>query len=154
MIDLGKMENVIVKNSKIQGTGVFAQKDFKKSEVILQIDDTYIVTDENALPEKDKNHCDYLIDKIILMQSLEVYINHSCEPNTYVKTIGGLRYVLTIRDIKAGEEITYDYAINGYYDGANNACHCGSKRCRGVINCSFFKLPVAFQKEYLPYLED
>ena len=61
------MKDVIVKNSKIQGMGVFAQKDFRKSGVIIQIDDTHIITDESELSEKDKNHCDYLISKIVLM---------------------------------------------------------------------------------------
>ena len=148
------MENVTVKKSVMHGTGVFAHRDFAKGETILQIDDTHIVTDENALSEEDKNHCDYLVDKMVLMQSPEVYINHSCEPNTYTKTINGLRYVLAMRDIKNGEEITYDYVVNGYYEGANPPCNCGSKRCRGNINTDFFKLPLNLQKEYLPYLDE
>lgn len=57
-------------------------------------------------------------------------------------------------DILVSKEITYDYAINGYYDGDLPKCTCGSSRCRKILNCNFFKLPKALQKEYLPYLDD
>lgn len=49
--------------------------------------------------------------KVILMKEPERSINHSCDPNTYVKTINGVRRVLAMRGIKKGEEITFDYAI-------------------------------------------
>ena len=60
------------------------------------------------------------------MQAPEKHINHSCDPNTYVKTLDGIRKVIAMRNIKLGEEITYDYAVNGYYD-SDTPCRCGSK---------------------------
>ncbi len=146
---------VIVKNSEIQGRGVYATEDIKKGGTVLQIDDSHIVTDPSTLTEEQNEYdCDYLANgKVILMQEPEKFINHSCGPTTYVKTLNGIRYVLAMRDIKEGEEITYDYSINGYNDGTFE-CHCRSSICRGVYQGNFFKLPKDIQIKYLPYLED
>ncbi|NMB57471.1 SET domain-containing protein [Candidatus Beckwithbacteria bacterium] len=42
---------------------------------------------------------DYLDNKIVLMQAPEKYINHSCDPNVYVKTVSGLRKVYAIKKL-------------------------------------------------------
>lgn len=145
---------VVIKESKIGGLGVFANANFRKGEAVLDIDDSHIVQDVNMLIDSQKDHCDWLNDnKVVLMQEPEKYINHSCEPNTYVKTIDGIRRVIAMRDTKTGEEITYDYAINGYYD-SEEVCRCGSKNCRGTISPNFFRLPKEKQLEYRPYLDE
>jgi uncharacterized protein len=149
------MNNVVVKKSPVQGLGVYANKNFKTGDTVLVIDDTHIVTDESKLtPHQHEYDCDYLSnDKVILMQEPEKFINHSCNPNTYVKTINNLRHVLAMRDIKKGQEITYDYTINGDNDGTFK-CNCGSKNCRQIYQGNFFKLPKDLQLKYLPYLDD
>jgi hypothetical protein len=87
------------------------------------------------------------------MQPPERYINHSCDPNTYVKTVKGKRLVIARREIAAGEEITYDYSINS---SGNTIwlCGCGAARCRREIHSDFFHLPIEFQREYRPLLDD
>jgi SET domain-containing protein len=148
------MKTIIVEQSEIQGKGVFAARCFHKGEVVLQIDDSHVVTDEITLTKDDREYsADFYDGKIVIMQEPERYVNHSCDPNCYVKTIDGVRNVLALRDIAEGEEITYDYAINGDNEGTF-PCHCGSKRCRKTYIGDYFKLPIEFQIEYLPYLED
>lgn len=148
------LKNVFVADSVKQGKGVFAKRNFKKGELILQIDDSHVVTDESALTsEQHEFDLDYLASKIIVMQAPEKYINHSCDPNSYVKTRNGIREVLAMRDIATGEEITYDYSINGENEGSF-PCRCGNVNCRGMYQGDFFKLPLERQKEYLPYLDD
>ncbi|MBP9703077.1 SET domain-containing protein-lysine N-methyltransferase [Candidatus Woesebacteria bacterium] len=147
------MTNVEVKNSPIQGKGVYATKSFSVGELVLIIDDSHVVTDESTLTNDDNEfRADYFDNKIVLMQSPEVYINHSCDPNTYVKTIDGIRYVLAMKPIKVGDEITYDYSINGDNEGTF-PCHCGSQKCRKVYQGNFFKLAIETQKGYIPYLD-
>jgi len=149
------VEKVIVKNSPIHGRGVYATRNIPKEGVVLKIDDSQVVADDSRLTKKQLEFdCDYLANrKTILMQPPEKYINHSCSPNTYVKTIKGIRQVIAWRNILKGEEITYDYSINGDNEGTF-ICKCGSYRCRKIYYGSFFKLPTHLQKEYLPYLED
>ena len=60
------------------------------------------------------------------------YINHSCEPNAYMKTLYGHVLFFALRDILPGEEITIDYEYTLHSD--KKRCHCGAKSCRGRIN--------------------
>ena len=149
------MENFIVKESRISGKGVFSARSFKKDEEILDIDDSHVVADTSALAkEQYEFELDYLANgRIVVMQAPERYINHSCNPNLYVKTVNGVRKVFALRDIPKGEELVFDYSINGFNNGTFN-CHCGSENCRGVYQGNFFKLPKYLQKKYLPYLDD
>lgn len=147
------MSNVSVRQSEKQGRGVFADRDFLVGETVLQIDDSHVVTDETVLTdEQHEFDLDYVGDMTILMQEPEKFINHSCDPNTFVKTLNSIRTVLAMKAIKKDDEITYDYVVNGDNDGTFT-CHCGSERCRGVYQGSFFKLPLSLQCEYLPYLD-
>lgn len=146
---------VVVKKSAIQGNGVYAITNTKKSDVVLEIDDSQIVKKGTKLSKKQLEFdCDYLADgTVVIMQPPEKFINHSCDPNTYVKTIKGIRKVLAMRNINSGEEITYDYSINSFNEGTFK-CNCGSKNCRKRYQGNFFKLPRSLQLKYLPYLDN
>jgi SET domain len=98
-------------------------------------------------------HQDYLWTHDVLMQYPERHINHCCEPNVYVKTFDGVRWVVAYRDIGIGDEIAYDYCVNSYGD-EEWGCSCGHARCRRLHNTDFFKLPEAKLVEYLPLLDD
>ena len=101
-----------------------------------------------------EHHCDYLAGgKVVLMQPPERYINHRCDPNTFTRTIAGDRYVVALREIRPGEEITYDYCLNSVGDTAWD-CTCGSPVCRKHHLSGFFHLPVEIQARYLALLED
>ena len=60
------------------------------------------------------------------------YINHSCEPNAYMKTLHGHVLFFALRDIEPGEEITVDYQMTLHSD--KKRCYCGARNCRGTIN--------------------
>jgi SET domain-containing protein len=60
------------------------------------------------------------------------YINHSCDPNAFMKTLYGHVLFFALRDINPGEEITIDYEQTLLPD--SRRCHCGSRNCRGTIN--------------------
>ncbi len=65
--------------------------------------------------------------------SAAMFINHSCSPNCETEEIRGRVWIKAIRDIAAGEEITYDYCL---YDGADDDhahCNCGTRKCRGTM---------------------
>ena len=151
------MAEVFVAESKIHGVGVFAARDFAPGEIVLPIDDSRVVDAEHPLrPELGEfdYHCDYLAGgRVVLMPWPERHINSSCDPNVFVKTIAGTRHVVARRAIKAGEEITYDYIID-CHGGIVWQCDCGSARCRKTIVSSFFELPLEWQLEYLPLLNE
>lgn len=60
------------------------------------------------------------------------YINHSCQPNAYMKNLYGHVLFFALRDIHPGEEITVDYEQTLLPD--SKRCHCGARNCRGTIN--------------------
>ena len=59
------------------------------------------------------------------------YVNHSCEPNAYMRLYRGRVEFYTLRPVEPGEELTCDYGET-HHDGAL-ACRCGSRRCRGRL---------------------
>ena len=139
------------------GCGVFAKADITKDELIslrggriigaddldptmprftqriLQLDEgLYLLTAE----EPEPNDC----------------FNHSCEPNLgFFGQIG----LVAMRDIKAGEELTFDYAMSDGSPYDEFECHCGLPHCRGKIKGSDWKLPELWDKYrgyFSPYL--
>ena len=60
------------------------------------------------------------------------YINHSCEPNLIARILKGHILYMSLRDIKAGEELTVDYHFDKKVEKV--LCRCGAAKCRGTIN--------------------
>ncbi|XP_014480309.1 PREDICTED: histone-lysine N-methyltransferase ash1 [Dinoponera quadriceps] len=65
------------------------------------------------------------------------FVNHSCEPNCEMQkwSVHGLprMALFASRDIKPGEELTYDYNFALFNPSEGQQCRCGSSACRGVI---------------------
>ncbi len=57
------------------------------------------------------------------------FINHSCRPNCYVQIVGDVVWIRAARNIKAGEELTYDYETGGE---AGITCKC-RPGCTGML---------------------
>jgi SET domain-containing protein len=66
------------------------------------------------------------------------WINHACAPNCETEDDGGRIHIRALRDIAAGEELTFDYrlSIDERYTAAlkqRYACRCGTPSCRGTL---------------------
>lgn len=59
------------------------------------------------------------------------YINHSCDPNTYMRVTVNRVEFYTLRRIRAGEELTCNYGET-HHDG-KLPCRCGAANCKGFI---------------------
>ena len=96
--------DIIVKKSKIEGKGVFANRNFKKGEIVIKWDTSKKINKKefNKLSDKEKKYVALIEGKYIVNQSPTKFVNHSCNPNTSVKKFCDV----AIRDIKKGEEIT------------------------------------------------
>lgn len=150
------MTGVVARKSLIEGVGVFAGRRFSEGEVVLVIDTSRVVDEAHPLrPERgdQEDHCAYLQDgRVVLLGVPERHLNHSCDPNSYLNTVADELRVIARRSIEAGEEITLDYLINTH-EGSRWRCNCGTDRCRGLLEASFFELPLELQKEYVVLLE-
>ena len=60
-------------------------------------------------------------------------INHSCNPNCEVEGKGLKLWITAIKDIKEGEELSYDYGFRYDSDYKQFPCKCRSKNCVGYI---------------------
>jgi len=59
------------------------------------------------------------------------YINHSCSPNVYMRIAYGRAEFYALRNVKAGEELTFDYGESHHYGKV--PCVCGSPRCQKFL---------------------
>ncbi|MDC6465763.1 SET domain-containing protein-lysine N-methyltransferase, partial [Pelagibacteraceae bacterium] len=60
-------------------------------------------------------------------------INHSCNPNCEVDGKGLKLWIFALRDIKKGEELSYDYGFGYDKDYKQFVCKCGANNCVGYI---------------------
>jgi hypothetical protein len=74
-------------------------------------------------------------------------INHSCDPNCGLKFMQDGPYLIAIRPIAAGEELTWDYSTTVVADDWSMQCFCGVPQCRGVIG-DFRDLPPQIKARY------
>lgn len=66
------------------------------------------------------------------------WINHSCLPNCEAVDEQGRIFIETIKPVRVGEELCYDYNLQldePHTASAKRkyACHCGARRCRGTL---------------------
>ncbi|KAK9745828.1 AWS domain [Popillia japonica] len=65
------------------------------------------------------------------------FVNHSCQPNCEMQKWSvnsqSRMALFALRDIEAGEELTYDYNFSLFNPAEGQECKCGSDNCRGVI---------------------
>jgi SET domain-containing protein len=59
------------------------------------------------------------------------HLNHSCQPNIFMRIFRGHIEFYALRDIARGEELTCDY-ITSHHNGSLR-CKCGNVNCRGWI---------------------
>ena len=148
--------DVEVHPSAIEGLGLFAARSFAAGELIHMVNALREITPAAPLrPELGEraDHCDYPDGKVMLIGFPDRHVNHSCDPNAWVRYRPDGCALIARRPIRRGVEITCDYQIN-VTGGSAWPCRCGAERCRRTVVGDFFHLPPAQQREYVPYLAD
>ena len=144
------------KAGSVHGTGLFAARDiFQNEEIIKVIGPT--VREEVADTLYNSYGIDVLVQiglkKWILPNNEPRFINHSCQPNMGFKSAG---VFCAMKDVKKGEELTYDYAMSEINENGYNwivECTCGTKSCRKQItNLDIFNRKLKLAEKYKDYL--
>ena len=127
-----------VKPSAIDGMGCYATQFFRKGRKITEYVGERISRHEIKRRIKGAQRIHicaidsyWAIDGSVGGNGTQ-YLNHSCQPNAFTKTINGRIYFYALRDIQPGEEITLDYIASWHDD--ETKCYCGAPSCRGTIN--------------------
>jgi histone-lysine N-methyltransferase SETD1 len=143
---------VSVQGSRIHGWGLFADQPFKAGDIVAEYVGEYVThamadSREKMYQEQRIQDYQFRADELVIDATMKGghgrYINHNCSPNCIAKIVEGkapnrhLKRVIIIaqRNIKAREEITYDYQFPLELDlDSRIPCNCGSESCRGFMN--------------------
>lgn len=145
------MKKIEIRDSGIEGKGLFASEPIKAGERIQYI--------RGPMFKKVVKGND---EAMAIMNSIGVgryswidtdgtpfrYINHSCEPNAAVV---GTKMVVAMKDIKMGEEITIDYSMTDADPFWHMDCSCATNTCRKKI-ASIQTVPPEVFKRHMPYI--
>lgn len=140
--------HLALRRSRIHGRGVFARERIPAATRLVEYRGERITPAEADARYPDDPARDYhtflfqVDDEVVVDASrggnLARWINHSCAPNCDAVIDGGRIYIESLRDIAAGEELTYDYmfmleerhtpALKRRYP-----CICSAPGCRGTM---------------------
>lgn len=129
-----------IRKSRIAGKGAFANKAIPARRKLGNMGGEIISYKEaqkrvrlqpnNVLFMVEFDNEDIALDASINSNALR-YINHSCNPNTYMRRAYRKVEFYTLRPVRAGEELTCDYGET-HHEG-KLPCRCGAGNCRGFI---------------------
>ncbi len=143
-----------IARSPIHGRGLFAAKTMRKGEIVA-IKGGHVLDRPTLRRVRRRIAESYLqIDDDFYMGAVtgrdvrrnKLFINHSCEPNVGLR--GQIPFV-ALRGIKAGEELTYDWAMEENAP-AVTPCRCGARRCRKILTGRDWTIP-RLQRRYRGY---
>ena len=128
---------VEIRNSAIHGTGAFARKEIVAGERVIEYVGEKISKEEALVRcEADNRYIFYLdeqhdIDGSVAWNPAR-FLNHSCAPNCEAVNEGEGIWLVAIREIATGEELTFNYGydLDEYRD---YPCRCGATDCVGFI---------------------
>eukprot|EP01084_Bolivina_argentea_P239080 401792_1 len=138
--------NIEVKFADKKGWGLFSKQNILKNQLVIEYCGEII--DMNEVQNRLQNQY-FGSDKFFILSvgvgkfidatikgSKARFINHSCSPNCVTQkwiVLGQQRVGLfALRDIKIGEEITFDYQFQRYGE-QRHPCHCGETNCRKFL---------------------
>ena len=127
---------LIIRSSAIHAAGCYATAPVRKGTRVAEYTGPRL-SKEEADAANESSPITYLFglgngSVVIDGHCMAMFINHSCDPNCETEEIRGRVWIRAIRNIDAGEEITYDYCL---YDGGEDEaqCNCGDRICRGTM---------------------
>jgi uncharacterized protein len=123
--------------SRIAGQGLFAGQEIKKGAKIRRYIGQKITHEESDRRLAAGNVYIFGLDERYAIdgdtpKNTARYINHACDPNCQTEQYGNTIWIVAIRDIEAGEELTYNYGYE-LNDEPVEPCYCGARHCCGYI---------------------
>jgi len=122
--------NFTIKETKEKGNGLYTTQNWQPNQNLFELKGI----------KKPINQSTPLAIQISHQECIESYphyndhqANHSCNPNCKIQ-FGPQIIMRTIKPIKAGEEITWDYETTEYdMQDCSFTCNCKTPECRGII---------------------
>jgi SET domain-containing protein len=126
---------LILRQSRIHSYGCYTDAPIRKGTLIVEyVGERLTYEQADELYDDFANTYLFGLDggkHIIDGYGVAAFVNHSCDPNCETDQIRGKMWIIALRDIAPGEELTYDYNL---YDGKDDApCFCRMASCRGSM---------------------
>jgi uncharacterized protein len=137
-----------VRRSGVHGRGVFALKPIAQGELIIEYTGEVISWAEalrrhpHDPSQPDHTFYFHIDDERVIDGNvggnIARWINHACDPNVEADDADGRVFLIALRDIHPGEELSFDYGlvIDERYTPALKKrfeCRCGAGNCRGTM---------------------
>ena len=128
---------VVLKPSGIHGVGGFARTDIPADTRILEYKGERITKEESFVRcERNNEYIFALDDEYDLDGNVSWnparFLNHSCAPNCEAICNEGQIWIVSIRKITEGMELTFNYGYD-LEDWREHLCRCGATGCIGFI---------------------
>src|ERR1700761_2973257 len=128
---------LIIRSSQIHAAGCYTTEPIKKRSRIVEYTGPRI-SKELADEKYEYSPTTYLFgvgdgSKVIDGHGIAMFINHSCDPNCETDEIRGKVWIISLRAIEPGEELTYDYNLYDGDDSDSARCYCGAAACRNTM---------------------
>jgi uncharacterized protein len=125
------------RTSAIEGDGLYAKTHIAAGDTIIEYTGERLSKAESLRRCIDGNNYIFSInDEFDIDGSVESnfarFINHSCAPNAEAQLEDDRVWIVALRDISPGEEVTFNYGYD-LDDYREHPCRCGAANCVGYI---------------------
>ncbi|MDP3027780.1 MAG: SET domain-containing methyltransferase [Nanoarchaeota archaeon] len=127
------------------GKSLFAIDNFVAGEIIFEFEKRFSKTRTRTSMQIDEEIHQECSDS----NAIENFLNHSCSPNGYID-FDDMTYRAS-RNIKKGEELTFNYLTTELELANKFQCQCGEKNCYGFVQ-GFRYLSLEQQKKLESFL--
>jgi SET domain-containing protein len=142
--------SLIVKSSSLHGAGVYTTAPIKKGARVLEYTGPRLTSKEceGMYADTEVTYLFVMDDPNVVIDGfgMAAFVNHACDPNCETDQIDDSIWILAMRDIESGEELTYDYNLFDGDPGEKAPCYCGAKGCRRTM---FSEEEITRQKKIL-----
>jgi SET domain-containing protein len=128
--------DIVIRRSAIHRYGVYAKERIPAHRKVIEYTGARLNRKDAAAIESGEYTYLFAVDDYWTLDGARggsgaEIINHSCEPNLTSRVMKGHVLYMSLREIKAGEELTIDYNFSDLTE--KTPCSCGAKTCRGTI---------------------
>ena len=137
------VRRIDVRESAVHGRGVYATRFIPEGTRIIEYTGQRVSWERAADDENDPHTFIFGLDNGEVIDPTiggndARWINHCCDPNCEAIEEDDRIFIYATRDVEAGEELFYDYALEidepvTEESKRKFACHCGSANCRGTM---------------------
>ena len=128
---------VAAQPSRIHGLGMVACQGIPAGARVMEYTGERITKAESVRRCQQGHHFIFALDEEHdldggVTENPARWLNHSCAPNCEVIRDGARLWIVAIRNIAVGEELTFNYGYD-LVDYREHPCHCRAVGCVGYI---------------------